>query len=68
LISLLEELEKRLSTNKNILNDVGLFSPVQVLSPNTKFANLPFQEHCLDIDSAESQRRKLKQVVKTGHL
>jgi hypothetical protein len=62
LISLLEELEKRLPTNKNILKDVGLFSPVQVLSPNTKFANLPFQEHCLDIDSVESQLRKLKQV------
>lgn len=62
MVSLHDEIQKRLPLNKKIFRDITLFAPEQILSRESTFSSLPFPTFCVNVDEAEEQFRKLKQV------
>jgi len=62
MVSLHDEIQKRLPLNKKIFRDITLFAHEQILSRESTFSSLPFPTFCVNVDEAEEQFRKLKQV------
>jgi hypothetical protein len=63
---LVEEMEKRLHENKDILKGLNLFTPEKISS--AMFRDLPFQGFCPDVVKAENEFRKIKlmQLIDLG--
>lgn len=62
MITLINEIAKRLPDNKKIFKDIILLAPEKVLSPDSVFGALPFPGFCESKDKSEEEFRKLKQV------